>query len=297
MNCVKIWDYLQQTVRQQVKKTNKSGVVVGISGGIDSAMTTVLAIEALGTNNVRGLLLPYYHNEHFTDAYNLTCQFLLREHVETIWINKIVNEAIQLDIGSTDLTKGNLLARLRMIILYDRALMHNCLVMGTCNKSEIMTGYLTKYGDGASDFEPLGDILKTDLYTLAHWYNETHIPGIPECILTKAPSADLIEGQKDEDDLGPYTKLDNILRYYLGQCNYFPPQTTEIDKVLSLIKSSEHKRKMPQIPQIPDEWLILDGSTPMNLDEFRDTIINYIDTFDDAQFKSFVRTLLPIIRK
>jgi NAD+ synthase len=302
MNCSKIWNYLQQVVNQQVKQASASGAIVCISGGIDSTVVAALAVEALGADNVRGLLLPYYHNTHFNDAHEVAYQFLKPEHIEIIWLGKIVDAAHDLGIASTDLTTGNLLARLRMIVAYDRARIHNYLVIGTCNKSEIMTGYLTKYGDGASDFDPLGDILKTDLYELADWYNKTHVPIIPNYILTKAPSADLIEGQKDEDDLGPYEQLDNILRYYLGECGTIRESKEAINKIVELIKNSEHKRKMPPVPQIPEEWLILDGEKDMSLSEFRITISNYIDTLDGNQsvkalFKAFVRALLPLTRK
>lgn len=299
MNCEKIWKYLQQSIVRKVQGANRAGVVVGLSGGFDSTMASILAIEALGTDNVHGLLLPYFDNEHVQHAKSLVRTFFKPANVQLFWIADVVDSLQQKGLASSNVSRGNLMARLRMLILYDYAFAHNLLVEGTCNRSEVEVGYETKFGDGASDFDPLGNVFKTDLYALARWYNQTHTPQIPEVILTKKPSADLWAGQTDEDELDmSYEQLDTVIRYYYGMLQTPGGAPAElVTKVRRLIEISEHKRTMPFVPQIPEDWLLESESNgeAVSLLEFKQMVQHYSQAFTPDQFKAFIENVLPMV--
>jgi len=181
--------------------------VIGVSGGIDSAVALKLAVDALGPENVTALLMPEKGvslEENYMHAKTL-CQFLQVE-MFTVPINKFLTDFLALPWKPSDLAQINVKARVRMSILYNFANTKNALVIGTSNKTELFLGYGTKYGDLAADIEVIGDLLKTDVYKLAE-----HL-GLPDEFLTKAPSAELYPGQTDEEELGmSYKEMDMIL--------------------------------------------------------------------------------------
>lgn len=181
--------------------------VIGVSGGIDSAVALKLAVDALGPENVTALLMPEKGislEENYMHAKTL-CQFLKVE-MFTVPINKFLTDFLALPWKPSDLAQINVKARVRMSILYNFANTKNALVIGTSNKTELFLGYGTKYGDLAADIEVIGDMLKTDVYKLAE-----HL-GLPDEFLTKAPSAELYPGQTDEEELGmSYKDMDMIL--------------------------------------------------------------------------------------
>lgn len=199
-------------LRDYCTKTGQKKIVLGLSGGIDSALSCVIAAEAIGAKNVLGVALPSrYSSEHsLTDASELAnsvgCEF--RE----ISIEK-PHLSFESILEMSDLAKENLQARLRMVTLMGISNSEGRLLLSTGNKSEIAVGYSTIYGDAAGGFAPIKDVFKTDVWWLARWYNERAGKAvIPISSITKAPSAELRPGQVDQDSLPEYQLLDDILR-------------------------------------------------------------------------------------
>ncbi len=191
--------------------------VIALSGGIDSALSCTLAVQALGADHVFPLLLPYgtLNKKGEEDALVMT-EFLHipEEHITTINIEPMVNQivAYDTDLATEPLRKGNIMARTRMILVFDQAKKRTCLVIGTENKSEHYLGYYTRFGDEASDLEPLRELYKTQVFELARYLH------LPEAMLTKAPTAGLWEGQTDEQEFGfSYQDADEILELYIDE--------------------------------------------------------------------------------
>lgn len=230
-------------IRNQVKTTKTKGVVIGLSGGVDSAVTTALCCQALGKKRVLALILPCLsQRQDLTDARLIANKLGIK--VKSIELSPLYR-ACKKGLPSADrLTSANLKARLRMLILYYFANKLNYLVCGTSNKSEILMGYFTKYGDGAEDIAPLGDLLKSQVKALAKTLN------IPQRIINKIPTAGLWPGQTDEGELGiSYCQLDDILSRLLRKQRQMQPASL-VNRVKSRIKASEHKRQPPLICKI-----------------------------------------------
>ena len=238
-------------IRKKIKNSKVSGVVLGISGGIDSATAASLAVKALGKKKVLGIIMPYYQNKELEDAI-LVCKHL-GIYYKTISIKNIVDEFEKaLNFKIDKLAKGNLMVRSRMVILYGIANAKNYFVLGTSNRTEFLVGYFTKWGDGASDIAPLLSLYKTEVRKLAK------ILEVPEKIISKKPTAGLWAGQTDEDELGiEYNLLDKIL-YRLVDLKMQKEKIAEdlnipLERVLyveKLIKTSEHKRRLPSFPKL-----------------------------------------------
>ncbi|ASJ10249.1 NAD(+) synthetase [Thermococcus sp. P6] len=235
-------------IRRSVKEANSDGVVVGISGGVDSATVAYLATRALGKDRVLGLIMPYYRNKDVEDAL-LVCRSLGIDH-RVIDIKPLV-DGFERAVGELDVrSRGNLMARTRMVLLYAHANAMNRLVLGTSNRSEFLTGYFTKWGDGASDFAPLINLYKTEVWEIAK------LLGVPERIVEKKPSAGLWEGQTDEDELGiGYRLLDEVLwrMVDLGKekteiAEELGIPLERVERIERLVKGSEHKRRLPVGP-------------------------------------------------
>lgn len=225
-------------IKSYLQQAKAKGVVVGISGGIDSAVTAALTIKAIGKENVLGIWMPAYSDStHEKDAKSLAKAIDL--HLVTVDVgpgyDHLVKEIEKVEkLG--DLSKGNTKARLRMTTLYGIAGQKGYLVTDTCNYSEIYVGYMTKGGDGLADFNPIGSLTKHQIRIMAEHF------GVPQSIINKPPSADLWTGQTDEQEMGfTYEDLD---RYLLtGEGN-----EETIAKIERLHRLSEHKRiLMPSI--------------------------------------------------
>lgn len=197
--------FLIQFLKDEVKKAGFSKVVLGISGGIDSAVVAVLAHKAF-QNNLLGLMLPSSTSSSasFEHANELCQKFGIR--VEKIPVGPLVDTYFKNHPDASKLRIGNFSARMRMSVLYDISARENALVLGTGNKSEILLGYGTIFGDLACAINPIGELYKTEIFEFAQYLD------IPKSILTKAPSADLWENQSDEGEFGfTYAQIDKVL--------------------------------------------------------------------------------------
>lgn len=247
-------------IRDYVRKNNFSKVILGISGGIDSGLVATLATLALDRRNVVGLIMPgpYSSQESIEDAYALARN--LGIEVIEIPINNIYQEYLNTlkpifkDLPF-DKTEENLQARIRGNLLMALANKFNYLVLATGNKSEMIVGYTTLYGDMSGGLAPIGDLTKTEVYKLAEYLNKK-FNLIPQRIFTKKPSAELRPNQEDEKDLIPYSQLDEIIKYYLVENQPlrniinkgFLPK--EVNKIIGLIYQNEFKRKQAPIKLI-----------------------------------------------
>ncbi|MDD2654917.1 MAG: NAD+ synthase [Candidatus Omnitrophica bacterium] len=221
-------------IKNQVKKAKAKGIVLGISGGVDSSVVAVLSQKAIG-KNLLCLILPCHSlKEDLDDAKLLARKFKL--NTKTINLAGVYDNFLKILPESDTKTKGNIKARLRMITLFYFVNKLIYLVAGTGNKSELYAGYFTKYGDAGVDILPIADLYKSQVRSLARSL------GIPQRIIDKPPSAGLWQGQTDEGEMGiTYNDLDSALGSILGRKK--ARKSRHIGKVKSIIAKTEHKRK------------------------------------------------------
>jgi NAD+ synthase len=243
-------------IRSEVTRVGFSRAVVGLSGGIDSAVSCALAVEALGPDNVLAVRMPYKSSspDSLVDAQKTAdC---LKVPLCTIEITAIVDPLIEREPDMPKLRQGNLMARARMIVLYDQSEVFKGLVIGTSNKTEILLGYTTMWGDMASALNPLGDLYKTQLRQLAASLQ------IPKSVLEKPPSADLWAGQTDESEMGlTYAEVDRLL-YLLVDQRYSPEDCVEagfdrayVEAVRTRVRRNQFKRMMPPIAKLSNRTI------------------------------------------
>ncbi len=254
IDCRDVKNKIVDFIRREV---GNRGCVIGLSGGIDSSLTAKLAVEALGRKKVYGLIMPekgVSRESDVKDAKELAEELRIEHEVIEISdiVEKIAEKKPKVEALNERIALANIKPRVRMILLYYAANLSNRLVLGTGNKTELLIGYFTKYGDGGVDLLPIGDLYKTQVRILARYV------GIPEKIIKKIPTAGLWKGQTDEGEIGiKYELLDKIL-FLLVDKGYSDEKTAEelkisletVKKVREMIKGSEHKRMAPKVCRI-----------------------------------------------
>jgi NAD+ synthase len=244
---------LKTFLRDEIRKVGVEHAVIGLSGGIDSALACYLVAQAIGAHNVYAVRLPY----RTSSADSL--DHALGIHSETVEISDMVDPLIARTPDITPLRKGNLMARARMIVLYDRSAAHKALVVGTSNKTELLLGYGTLFGDMASAVNPIGDLYKTQVRELSQAI------GVPQPIVDKPPSADLWIGQTDEEEMGlTYAEVDQLL-FMLVDERYAPEEAIEagfdrvyVERVWKLIRTMQFKRRGPLIAKLSKRTMGID---------------------------------------
>ncbi len=243
-------------IHSEITRTGYKKAVIGLSGGIDSALSCFLAAEALGPENVLAVRMPYKtssqdsldHAQLVIDATGVRSM--------TVDISDMVDPLIAKFPEMDSLRKGNIMARMRMIVLYDQSAVEPALVVGTGNKTEILLGYTTLFGDSACAINPLGDLYKTQVRQLSADL------GVPDEVIHKAPSADLWAGQTDEADLGfTYEAVDQLLylmvdqRYSREECIAAGYEKAFTDAVARRIQRFHFKRVMPPIAKLSNRTI------------------------------------------
>ncbi|MFW9948916.1 MAG: NAD+ synthase [Candidatus Thorarchaeota archaeon] len=243
LNYEKLVIAIPQWIKNYVKSAKMNTIVVGLSGGIDSAVTAALCTKALGKKNLIGLGLPCSSVAQDLEDAKLIANYL-EINFEILDLTAVYEKF--LDITSSiprkdDLASANLKPRLRMMTLYFIGQSKgNCLIAGTSNRAELAIGYFTKYGDGAADFEPLASLYKQEVRKIAGVLN------IPKKIITKDPSAGLWPGQTDEGEIGlSYDIIDEILYRIDYNLNFKGINEKDIIRVKEMMSAAEHKLKMP----------------------------------------------------
>jgi NAD+ synthase (glutamine-hydrolysing) len=248
-----IWQALVVGLRDYVKKNNFPSVVLGISGGIDSAVVAAIAADAIGADRVHGIALPSkYSSDHsLSDAKALAMDIGLKYRI--IEIESMVQSFIS-NLGLAGLAEENVQARVRGTTLMGLSNQEGHLVLATGNKSELAVGYSTLYGDAVGGYAPIKDLYKTQVWDLARWRNQQAInegqtPPIPVNSINKEPSAELRPGQKDTDSLPDYKVLDQLLHIYIDQDGGRPGAIAAgfdaalVDRVIQLVDRAEYKRR------------------------------------------------------
>jgi NAD+ synthase len=242
---------LRGFIADGVRKVGFERVVVGLSGGVDSSLVTALAVSALGADNVAAVFMPYRTSDPQSalDAYAV-CEGL-GIAAQTVDITAQVDDYFERFPDADRTRRGNKMARERMSILYDQSMAQQALVLGTSNKTELLLGYGTLFGDMASALNPIGDLYKTQVFALARELD------LPHSVLTKPPSADLWAGQSDEEELGiRYAVVDRVLHLLVDQRRSRSEvialgfDAADIDKVAERVRGSQYKRRPPVIAKL-----------------------------------------------
>ncbi|MBA4419536.1 MAG: NAD(+) synthetase [Anaerolinea sp.] len=243
-------------IRSELEKAGIQKAILGLSGGLDSALVCFLAAEALGRENVLAVRMPYRTSSQDSLDHAQQVIDLLGVQSVTVPITEMADSLINLYPDMDNTRRGNIMARMRMIVLYDLSAAQHGLVIGTGNKTEILLGYSTLYGDTACAINPLGDLYKTQVRQLAREM------GVPEVILAKPPTADLFIGQTDEGDLGySYAEVDQLLYLLVDQRNSIQDcvevgfSKDFVEKVVERIHRSQFKRVMPPIAKLTDRTM------------------------------------------
>jgi len=249
-----------RSLRDSVLKTGISRVIIGLSGGIDSALSLFLAVKAFGKTNVTAVYLPYKSSSPQSHKDAMTAAETVGVDLQVDEITPAADAIMERDREITPLRRGNIMARLRMIYLYDLSAKYSAMVVGTSNKTELLIGYSTLWGDMASGVNPIGDLYKFQVFELARGI------GVPAALIEKPPTADLWEGQTDENEIGlSYDFLDRVLYHWIER--NWPHEKLvyeaaksgvsgeKIEKVISMVRRSQYKRKMPVIVKVSEKTI------------------------------------------
>lgn len=243
-------------IREEVCKVGVTHAVLGLSGGIDSALVAFLAAEALGPENVHAIIMPYRTSNPESEAHALLVAEQLGIDHRVIEITPMVDAYFERVPDADNMRRGNKMARERMTILYDHSAVFSALVLGTSNKTELLLGYGTLYGDMASALNPIGDIYKTQVWQLSA------AMGVPRAIIEKKPSADLWAGQTDEQELGfTYREVDELL-YHMVDLRMSRSELIAhgfaadfIDLIYAKVQNSHFKRRLPVIAKVSNRTI------------------------------------------
>jgi NAD+ synthase len=240
-------------IHQEVTRTGFSRGVLGLSGGVDSSLVAYLAAEALGRENVLGVMMPYRTSDPRSEADGRAVAEALGIPAKRLEITSIVDPYLnsQADPAMGDRRRGNVMARARMLVLFDQAAASKALVIGTSNRTETLLGYTTIFGDNAAALQPIADLAKCQVRQLARSM------GVPEAIVAKAPSADLWAGQTDEGELGfTYDQADQVLHLLYDQ--RFTAQEVAsagfdlalVKRIQEIVRRNQFKRQTPPIAKV-----------------------------------------------
>ena len=262
-NDADLWDALVLGVRDYLGKNDFPGAILGLSGGIDSALVLAIAVDALGADKVRTVMMPspYTADISWIDAREMAERMSVRyDEISIVPEFEAFKASLSGEFKGLkeDTTEENIQARIRGVFLMALSNKFGAIVLTTGNKSEMATGYCTLYGDMAGGFAVIKDLLKTTVFRLARWRNEndpygTCIRPIPERIITRPPSAELRSDQTDQDSLPPYEVLDNILTRYMENDQSIESivaaghETAVVERVTRLIKINEYKRRQAPV--------------------------------------------------
>jgi NAD+ synthase len=256
INCQLARKILTGFINSEITRAGFERAVIGLSGGIDSTLSCYLAVEALGPANVLAIRMPYKTSapESWEHA-GLVINDLQLQHKD-IPITEMVDPLLERISNMSSIRQGNVMARARMIILYDQSEDFDALVVGTGNKTEILLGYSTLYGDSACALNPIGDLYKTQVRQLAEEI------GVPKVIREKAPSADLWIGQTDEGELGfTYEEVDKLLYLWVDQ-RYRPEDLVDagfdddfVYQVINRVRKNQYKRILPPVAKLSNRTI------------------------------------------
>ncbi len=263
IDCVLVTEILTGFVREEVGKVGFRRGVVGLSGGVDSALTIAIACRALGAENVVPIVMPYRTSSPASERDARLVAARLGAAPLVIDISAQVDAYFERLPDADRARRGNKMARERMSILYDVSSARHALVIGTSNKTELLLGYSTIHGDSAYALNPIGDLYKTQVYALAR-----HL-GLPEEVLAKAPSADLWEGQSDEEELGfSYALVDRLLFHMVDERRGRDEllrlgfEGGFVDQVARRVRDSQFKRRPPLIAKLSQRTIDRDFRYP-----------------------------------
>lgn len=251
LNLKETEEILVNFLREEVHKVGFEKVILGLSGGIDSALVAFLAAKAFGAENVYTVMMPYKTSSKESLEHAELVVKATGINTKKVEITPMADAYFAMNDDMTSLRKGNVMARTRMCVLFDNSAKEKAIVLGTSNKTEILLGYSTQFGDSAAAINPIGDLYKAQVWALSEYL------GVPKEIINKKPSADLWEGQTDEQELGfSYQTADEILYYLVDE-------RLKADEIVSLgydenvvkavirkMKLSQYKRKLPVIANI-----------------------------------------------
>ncbi|MBE0643953.1 MAG: NAD+ synthase [Bacteroidetes bacterium] len=251
LDAVAVAELLTGFIAQEIGKIGLSRAVIGLSGGVDSALSAALSVRALGAENVHCVMMPYSGSSPDSIAHAELLISQLGVRSERVDITPLVDPLIALEPEMDRVRRGNIMARARMIVLYDRSSRERALVVGTGNKTEMMLGYSTLFGDSACAINPLGDLYKTQVWQLSEYLD------IPDVIIRKAPSADLWAGQTDEAELGfTYERIDELLVQMVDERQTDTQLAARgfdaafISSIRNLIRRNQFKRMPPVIAKV-----------------------------------------------
>lgn len=251
-----VTERLRGFIADGVRKVGFERVIVGLSGGVDSSVVTALAVLSLGPANVVAIFMPYQSSDPQSQIDALAVCESLGITAQIIDITPQVDAYFERFPDADRTRRGNKMARERMSILYDHSMAERALVLGTSNKTELLLGYGTLFGDMASALNPIGDLYKTQLYAIARELR------LPDSVLTKAPSADLWAGQSDEDELGMrYAVIDEVLHLLVDERRSraeviaFGFDAADVDQIIKRVQGSQYKRRPPVIAKLSNRTI------------------------------------------